>query len=358
MLHQIEIVLERMSYFQRILEGDKYVTASLVPIAVYMIRQSYSEAIDREHTDPAVKKLAETLRDDFDERYVPACKDTGKVKYYPEDETGKYNRYLGVHQYYFFAAMLDPRTAPMLRDMIMTEADYESLKNDVVTAMVEKAKFTNRNKATARVAHPAPETVDLTSNETEQPVVTFASQVKRAKKMDQMFGDLRTKRTTSSQQPVHDDNEIRKICEAELAQYLLDVEEYNVCLLRDADDNFTCPLKWWKVNFGKYPFVANAARKYLPITATSAPSERVWSRAARILTLKRARLNEDLVERMMVIKENVRFLRKHCRSMLRKETKDQHLHCLIDLQVQFLPDLGDVEDDDIDVGQNDGTLDF
>jgi hypothetical protein len=37
-LHQIEIVLETMAAFQRVLEGESYPTGSLVPVAVFQIR--------------------------------------------------------------------------------------------------------------------------------------------------------------------------------------------------------------------------------------------------------------------------------------------------------------------------------
>ncbi len=41
----------------------------------------------------------------------------------------------------------------------------------------------------------------------------------------------------------------------------------------DVDDAFNNPLKWWKENCAKYPYVANIAYKYLAIPVTSAPSE-------------------------------------------------------------------------------------
>jgi hypothetical protein len=39
-LHQIEIALETMAHFQHVLEGEFYVTASLVPIWIYQIRRT------------------------------------------------------------------------------------------------------------------------------------------------------------------------------------------------------------------------------------------------------------------------------------------------------------------------------
>ena len=46
-LHQIEIILETMARFQRVLEGESYVTASLVPVTVFQIRKGYEAAIDQ-----------------------------------------------------------------------------------------------------------------------------------------------------------------------------------------------------------------------------------------------------------------------------------------------------------------------
>ena len=86
----------------------------------------------------------------------------------------------------------------------------------------------------------------------------------------------------------------------------------------DVNDDFNDPLKWWEESCAKYPYVANIARKYLAIPATSAPSEQVWSRLARILSLRRAHLSDDLVGCMMFVKEKFVFLQKHYRSLRKK----------------------------------------
>jgi hypothetical protein len=79
----------------------------------------------------------------------------------------------------------------------------------------------------------------------------------------------------------------------------------------DENDAFNDPLKWRKENCAKYPYVANVDCKYLAIPATSAPSEQVWSRLVRILSLRHAHLIDDLVGHMMYVKENLLFLLKH-----------------------------------------------
>ena len=56
--YQIEITLKTMGFWQRVLEGEKYVTGSLVPLAIYTIRQSFLQVIASQATEQAVKKLA------------------------------------------------------------------------------------------------------------------------------------------------------------------------------------------------------------------------------------------------------------------------------------------------------------
>ena len=89
-----------MAEFQHILEGESYVTGSLVPVAVYQIRQSYSEVIESDYAESSVVNLARILLEDFDKRNTPADFQRGTLKYYCEDVTGSGNRYVGIHQYF------------------------------------------------------------------------------------------------------------------------------------------------------------------------------------------------------------------------------------------------------------------
>jgi hypothetical protein len=46
-----------MAHFQPVLEGEFYVTASLVPVAVYQIRKNYEELLNNSHSLGGVKAL-------------------------------------------------------------------------------------------------------------------------------------------------------------------------------------------------------------------------------------------------------------------------------------------------------------
>lgn len=63
-------------------------------------------------------------------------------------------------------------------------------------------------------------------------------------------------------------------------------------------------LKWWKRMANALPILSEFARSVLAIPASSAKSERVFSRGSNIVTIKRTRLNPKKVEEILVIGEN------------------------------------------------------
>ena len=54
-----------------ILEGQNYVTSSLVAFAVWQIRRSYVTMIEEEITLEPVRHLAKVILEGFDQRYHP-----------------------------------------------------------------------------------------------------------------------------------------------------------------------------------------------------------------------------------------------------------------------------------------------
>lgn len=67
----------------------------------------------------------------------------------------------------------------------------------------------------------------------------------------------------------------------------------------------------WECYKQQLPNLRLFAYKILTIPATSAPSERLWSIAARILVKDRARLDSEIVSSLLFIKENGSILKKH-----------------------------------------------
>ena len=96
---------------------------SLVPLAIYSIRQSFLQVIASEATEHVVAALTRILLNDFDRRYHPTT--NGKLKYEREALVGHGNRYISIHPYFFKAAFLDPRTHHFLRNIMEADNFHE-----------------------------------------------------------------------------------------------------------------------------------------------------------------------------------------------------------------------------------------
>ena len=65
-----------------------------------------------------------------------------------------------------------------------------------------------------------------------------------------------------------------------------------------------CPFEWWKNNQSRFPVLAYLAWKYLAILATSTPSERLFSDAGNIMSVKRTNLLPITFEHLIFLKRN------------------------------------------------------
>ena len=73
-----------------------------------------------------------------------------------------------------------------------------------------------------------------------------------------------------------------------------------------------CPLQWWTEKASLYPTLAQMARVYLAIPASSAAAERVFSVGKLTLDPKRRSLEPDRVARLVFMKKNTRLYRSLC----------------------------------------------
>ena len=73
------------------------------------------------------------------------------------------------------------------------------------------------------------------------------------------------------------------------------------------------PMEWWKENEPTFPRLAKLAREVLCIPASSAPSERVFSTGGNKVTPRRNRLDEYLVQDLILLGRNVDLYFELCR---------------------------------------------
>jgi hypothetical protein len=98
--------------------------------------------------------------------------------------TGATKGYIGVHQYFFFAAILDPRIATLLPS-IMTDEHHKQLKEDIVDLFVivmKRDNNDNNNQST-------PDANNFPNSAAATPQLTPRQQ-KQSQKMDRMFRGL------------------------------------------------------------------------------------------------------------------------------------------------------------------------
>ena len=72
------------------------------------------------------------------------------------------------------------------------------------------------------------------------------------------------------------------------------------------------PLIWWKINGGPIPQLAEFARRYLCIAASSCASERVFSVSGIIVSPRRSRLTQDNVNMLVFLSKNLELAKKSC----------------------------------------------
>jgi hypothetical protein len=68
------------------------------------------------------------------------------------------------------------------------------------------------------------------------------------------------------------------------------------------------PLGWWKDRQNELPMLAILANKYLCLSATSVPSERLFSDVGNHITPKRNRLSTNIVSNLLFLKRNMEFI--------------------------------------------------
>jgi hypothetical protein len=90
----------------------------------------------------------------------------------------------------------------------------------------------------------------------------------------------------------------------ELNRYLTASKLPYFYLGKDKKEKMNNPLDWWRIHSSDFPTLAILAKKYLCTPATSAPVERLFSRAGLTITEKRNRLADDIAADLIFLNAN------------------------------------------------------
>jgi hypothetical protein len=87
-------------------------------------------------------------------------------------------------------------------------------------------------------------------------------------------------------------------------------DEIEGYMMMEETDFSTCPFKWWASQKSRFPILSQLAKKYLAIPATSASSERLFSDAGNVMTVRRTNLLPSTFEYLVFCKRNWRLIGK------------------------------------------------
>lgn len=177
---------------------------------------------------------------------------------------------------------------------------------------------------------------------------TVVSQLKERFKLNNLENIVSTRQVSSFFDPrykglEHEEIDVRENIRSKVKNLLVEMntpdnrEETNVCVqknkgaleflygeeVRDINDASTQyhyylaepqlrydfdPFEWWKSHEKKYPLIAELAKKYLSIPATSVSSERCFSTAGNVVTSKRNCLAPENVNMLVFLYQNRQLL--------------------------------------------------
>ena len=185
---------------------------------------------------------------------------------------------VGVNPIAFIANFLDPRWK--LLALELSDEDRDTIKNDVLEMM----------KEIFQAKHPVLQHPIDTSNDNSlevTPMSPTTASIQAA--MDAEEARLGTTDEASG--------ELMATLRQEMDQYL---SKRRLTMTKDSN-----PLSWWKDNHRLFPNLAAIAKQYLAVQASSASSERMFSKANILIDWKRSRMDPQIVTRVMFLLGNL-----------------------------------------------------
>jgi hypothetical protein len=306
---------------QRLLEGETYVTISLIPYMLYRIRSGLLNALTDPLSSDQVKSVATLMIEKFNTEFGTGIEGTVARDHLME---GNRRRSYGIPKLVLIAVVLDPRTKSFVG---IPKADQDVIMQYVLHDLVELALSVGpptdaRLVATAAVE---PLVMDVDVNRGRN-AARFANDINDF--LDELNGA--EEEIAENLVDNNDDDDLQELDEAnvlannnnmnfagdgdwthaavtmvvgsELDRYKL---MPGIKMRDEATGKFNCPLKWWKVHQNDFYFVSKLAMKYLSIPATSAPSERVFSTAGLTIAKDRARLDPDRANELVFLHDSI-----------------------------------------------------
>lgn len=308
-------VLKPFKTAQKTLEGEKYVTASLV---VGMIREMRKDLTKTSEDDELANHLSKKILKDFEERWgdadFPLFADGGDIR------RTQNRRQKGIHPNLVLATALDPRTKN-LKGLNREEVEkvWDSIFKALLRMYGNEEEDNNSNEGTSiqdeplsqlprqKMSNPDYRRRQTLSPTNENLTADSILTVQRYNHNDlDAYEFLQRVMGSDEDDEENDfrggDGSIDDDIKQEIKCYR---KEQKVPLFSGTTGKFTDVLQWWKYNQCHYPMLASLARILLCIPATSAPSERIFSKASLIISKKRGRTDPETAGNLIFLNETL-----------------------------------------------------
>ena len=291
LLKDIDKILKPFMLAQELLEGEKYVTLSLVVSIIEKIRKNLKEELRNTEHSEYVTSMLKVLLQVFTAEWGSGDKNT---QYDEHFTTGYRKRHKGYRVLHMLAAFLDPRTK-LLMTFCLEPRNTGCDRN--------KIYFEARRRAIILLKQRK-----LTQGPVV-PVVPVDGVVPPVDKFGDLFDDVDAQVSLVPAVLVQTDEEV---VDKELISYCNEPKMGRL----NQDSMLSNPLEWWAQHEGKYPILSSLARNVLCIPATSAPTERLFSYAGLTIADNRTNLLPDNAAEIIYLRvawQKVENLRKRKR---------------------------------------------
>jgi hypothetical protein len=284
---------------QRLLEGEAYVTISLVPYMVYKVWKGLQQAIETPTSSCYIKNIAAEMKLIFNTHFGEGGAGTVATE---NLQPGFRRRPKGINMLALMASFLDRR---MKGGVGVSELDkeiiYDKIRQHLMEiAAVEEVQVQAQPQQQQQHVHaPVPQQQQQQQQRPAEDNDIFDE-------INDHYVDENLNRAAVGEAEYPAVN-IATIADAELTLY----KQESTLQLKKDDGTFNCPLTWWKYNERKYRLLSILASRLLCIPATSAPSERVFSVAGLTITKDRARLASDTANELIFLHDALPGIQKY-----------------------------------------------
>jgi hypothetical protein len=300
---------------QKLLEGESYITISLIPYMLYKIRNGLMTANADPMSSRQVRSISALMLVKFNEEFGTGEQNTVATDYLVE---GSRRRLKGLPKIVMIAMCLDPRTKSGTGIPLV---DREVIWEYVFDELVDIALQIGPSIARAPMPSVPAQEQPLLQGRNGNNNLGYAHD--NAEFLNELNENVDDEDDLQELNDANDgpEDRIGNATENWNRESVEGVVRTEIELYKSAKGlkltdpetgKFSNPLDWWRVHQSDYPYLAKLSIRYLAIPATSAPSERVFSTAGLTISKDRARLHSSRANELVFLHDSGPALEKYC----------------------------------------------